>query len=402
MTTSRVRARLNGFKGDLEASSNSSLKRAALWNEVKDKLSIRAVLSAASSSGLASQRAIATDPRSSRWMSPARTRPRATLHRSSDAELKERYTIVIVTHNMQQAARASDTTSFMTMGEDRAGYVVEQGDTVASSPTRRTADRGLRVRPVRLSGPMTRRTTPGDTPWMHRSNRSSARRRRVAITLPTPREALDREEHLIRDAVLRMGPRRSRDPRGGPGARRARRQLALDVVKGDAIINEAQRGVSRLIAVTIATQQPVARDLRYLLTLDHVTYELERMGDHAASVAKAVDQARARAAAPPGHVPARDGRAGRRVWSTACCSRSSRRTRSRPARSPSRTTRSTGCTHATSTRSVELMRQDPANVERGTRIIIASHYLERIGDRATNIAEDVVYLVTGDVEDLNP
>jgi phosphate transport system protein len=48
------------------------------------------------------------------------------------------------------------------------------------------------------------------------------------------------------------------------------------------------------------------------------------------------------------------------------------------------------------------MRQDPANVERGTRIVIASHYLERIGDRATNIAEDIVYLVTGDVEDLNP
>ena len=41
-----------------------------------------------------------------------------------------------------------------------------------------------------------------------------------------------------------------------------------------------------MIAATIATQQPVARDLRYLLTLDHVSYELERMGDHAASVAK--------------------------------------------------------------------------------------------------------------------
>ena len=58
--------------------------------------------------------------------------------------------------------------------------------------------------------------------------------------------------------------------------------------------------------------------------------------------------------------------------------------------------------HATFDEVVELMRQDPTNVERGTRIIIASHYLERIGDRATNIAEDVVYLVTGDVEDLNP
>ena len=58
--------------------------------------------------------------------------------------------------------------------------------------------------------------------------------------------------------------------------------------------------------------------------------------------------------------------------------------------------------HATFEECVELMRADPANVERGTRIIIASHYLERIGDRATNIAEDIVYLVTGDVEDLNP
>jgi phosphate transport system ATP-binding protein len=46
------------------------------------------------------------------------------------AELKRDYTIVIVTHNMQQAARASDTTIFMTMGDDRAGYVVEQGETV--------------------------------------------------------------------------------------------------------------------------------------------------------------------------------------------------------------------------------------------------------------------------------
>jgi phosphate transport system protein len=58
--------------------------------------------------------------------------------------------------------------------------------------------------------------------------------------------------------------------------------------------------------------------------------------------------------------------------------------------------------HSTFDEVVDLMRADPANVERGARIIIASHYLERIGDRATNIAEDVVYLVTGEVEDLNP
>jgi phosphate uptake regulator len=41
-------------------------------------------------------------------------------------------------------------------------------------------------------------------------------------------------------------------------------------------------------------------------------------------------------------------------------------------------------------------------VERGTRVILTAHWIERIGDRVTNIAEDVVYLATGDVEDLNP
>src|SRR3954471_3987635 len=83
---------------------------------------------------------------------------------------------------------------------------------------------------------------------------------------PAPREALDREEQLVRDAVLRMGAlveaairEASRALQGHDAA------LATDVIKGDAIINEAQRGVSRLISVTIATQNPVARDLRYLL-----------------------------------------------------------------------------------------------------------------------------------------
>ena len=71
---------------------------------------------------------------------------------------------------------------------------------------------------------------------------------------------------------------------------------ALKVIQDDRRINEAQFHLSALIATVIATQQPVARDLRFLLSLDHVTYELERMGDHAASVAK---QARKLAAYPP-------------------------------------------------------------------------------------------------------
>jgi phosphate transport system protein len=49
-----------------------------------------------------------------------------------------------------------------------------------------------------------------------------------------------------------------------------------------------------------------------------------------------------------------------------------------------------------------LMRAGPANVDPGARILFAAHYLERVGDRVTNIAEDVVFLATGQVEDLNP
>jgi phosphate transport system protein len=48
------------------------------------------------------------------------------------------------------------------------------------------------------------------------------------------------------------------------------------------------------------------------------------------------------------------------------------------------------------------MRANPANVERCTRLLFAAHYVERIGDRVTNIAEDIVFLATGDIEDLNP
>jgi phosphate transport system protein len=223
-----------------------------------------------------------------------------------------------------------------------------------------------------------------------------------AMMSPTPREALDREEHLIRDAVLRMGSLVETAIREAARSLVAHdAALALEVVKADGIINEAQRGVSRLIAVTIATQTPVARDLRFLLTLDHVTYELERMGDHAASVAKAVIKL---APEPPlrqdMYLPEMAERAAVLVHGVLLALVEADAVKAREiAVEDDEIDR---LYHATFDEVVDLMRQDPGNVERGTRIIIASHYLERIGDRATNIAEDVVYLVTGDVEDLNP
>jgi len=216
------------------------------------------------------------------------------------------------------------------------------------------------------------------------------------------RDSLDLQEIEIKDAVLRMGALvEAAIRRAAKALVEHDAELALDVIKADARINDAQREVSRLISVTIATQNPVARDLRYLLTLDHVTYELERIGDHAASLAKQVIKL---APEPPlaeyvklPEMAERDAQVVHQVLralvdADAVAAREAAVLDDEIDR----------LYHATFDEVVELMRQDPANVERGTRIVIASHYLERIGDRSTNIAEDIVYLVTGDVEDLNP
>jgi phosphate transport system protein len=218
----------------------------------------------------------------------------------------------------------------------------------------------------------------------------------------TPRDALDREERLIKDAVLRMGALVEDAIRSASKALVTHdAALALDIIKGDAIINEAQRSVTRLISVTIATQSPVARDLRYLLTLDHVMYELERIGDHASSVAKQVIKL---APEPPLqeyiHLPEMAERCAKLVHGVLLALVDADAVAAREVAAED--DEIDVLYHATFDEVVALMRADPANVERGTRIIIASHYLERIGDRSTNIAEDIVYLVTGDVEDLNP
>jgi phosphate transport system ATP-binding protein len=127
--------RLTGRKrrGELEEVVERSLQRSALWDEVKDKLRQPGTsLSGGQQQRLCIARALAVDPEVILMDEPASALdPIATLRiEELIAELRERYTIVIVTHNMQQASRVSDQTAFFTMGEDRAGYLVEMDETV--------------------------------------------------------------------------------------------------------------------------------------------------------------------------------------------------------------------------------------------------------------------------------
>ena len=127
--------RVHGVKDKkvLDEIVERSLRQAVLWDEVKDDLHKSGLaLSGGQQQRLCIARALAVEPEVILMDEPASALdPVATLKIEDLIQrLKENYTIVIVTHNMQQAARASDFTLFFNMAEDRAGYLVESGKTV--------------------------------------------------------------------------------------------------------------------------------------------------------------------------------------------------------------------------------------------------------------------------------
>ncbi|HEX6128915.1 MAG TPA: phosphate ABC transporter ATP-binding protein PstB, partial [Candidatus Limnocylindria bacterium] len=137
--------RVAGFRGSMDELVERSLTRAALWDEVKDKLRAPGTtLSGGQQQRLCIARAIAVEPDVILMDEPASALdPIATLRiEELMHELKENYTILIVTHNMQQAARASDYTAFLSMGDDRAGYLVEMAptDRLFTSPQHRLTE----------------------------------------------------------------------------------------------------------------------------------------------------------------------------------------------------------------------------------------------------------------------
>ena len=121
-------------RAKLDEIVESCIRRAALWDEVKDDFRKKSglALSGGQQQRLCIARTLATNPEVVLMDEPCSALdPIATLKiEELITELRATYTIVIVTHNMQQASRVSNKTAFFTMGDDRAGYLVELGDTV--------------------------------------------------------------------------------------------------------------------------------------------------------------------------------------------------------------------------------------------------------------------------------
>jgi phosphate transport system protein len=214
------------------------------------------------------------------------------------------------------------------------------------------------------------------------------------------RDVFDHELLGVREGVVRMGELVAVAIDAAVGAM-ARRDLraAAEVVANDPVINAAQTDLTELVVTTIATQAPVAGDLRFVLSLSHIAYELERIGDHAAGVAKQVPRI--------GDAQNAGGSSLDRMGELASAIlhgvlralvdldfEAARRVAAQDDEIDR-------LYHAYFERALERMRVEPGWVEVGAHLLFAAKDLERIGDRVTNIAEEVVFLATGEVEDLN-
>ena len=176
--------------------------------------------------------------------------------------------------------------------------------------------------------------------------------------------------------------------------------LATEVVTSDGMVNELQRSIrNRCVSIT-ARQAPVARDLRELTTVQLVINELERMGDHATGIAKQAIRMQAYEQIPIIGDLSEMAKLVRDQVRNAI--QAFVDVNVQAARDIC--TKDDEIDHQYSaifTDLLERMAKDTSAIPAATSLLFVAQSLERIGDRVTNICEDIIYMVTGEIEDLN-
>jgi phosphate transport system protein len=201
--------------------------------------------------------------------------------------------------------------------------------------------------------------------------------------------------------VLAMGTRVEENLRKATEALKTQNvDLAQEVKVSDELINALQLKIEDQAAVLIATQQPVARDLRELVTVLKVTDNLERAGDHASHVAKAAIKL-------AGEPPFRQIDRLCRMSDIECemihgAVDAFLNQDADKARIVASMDDKIDAEHKQMVNEVlELMREHPEQVERASKLLNTSGFLERLGDHMTNICEAVVFMVEGRHVELN-
>ncbi|MDQ3880427.1 MAG: phosphate signaling complex protein PhoU [Chloroflexota bacterium] len=217
-----------------------------------------------------------------------------------------------------------------------------------------------------------------------------------------PNVPLPDELDALKDDVLRLGAR-VENALGGAHRALAERDVDLaDAIRwDDEGTNELQRRINATIAAMLGQRPRDSGEVRELLTLYHAASELERMGDYAVNIAKLAQQLAGEPELRPFPQIAEMDRLCREQLHAAMralvdvSEQQARQTCARDDeidRLYSQVYRD----------ALDLMIRDPSRATQATHLLFVAHHLERLGDRVTNIGEDVVYLATGRVEDLNP
>jgi phosphate transport system protein len=216
-----------------------------------------------------------------------------------------------------------------------------------------------------------------------------------------PRATFDRQLDQVKDDVLRLGARVEQALEGAGRALIERDTELADKVRWeDAEVNELQRQINAEIASVIATQAPVARDIRELLALYHAAAELERMGDYAVNIAKLAQQLASEPEIPIlRQIPRMEQlcREQLRAAMRALVDISENEARELALGDDELD----HLYNSVYEDAVQLTSVAPERARQAIHMLFAAHHLERLGDRVTNIGEDVVYLATGQIEDLN-
>jgi len=215
------------------------------------------------------------------------------------------------------------------------------------------------------------------------------------------RNILQEELNQIRHEILTMASKVGEDlGKALTALKNDDRDLAKEVKADDAIVNAMQLRIEDHAAILIATQQPVAADLRELVTILKITGDLERIGDHAVHLAKAALKL---SRDPPfrsmEHLEkmAETGQEMLRSCISAYMAKDTEAARKTAAMDGIIDAEHKLLTEET----LKLMKDQPKLVKKAVRLLKVSGYLERLGDHITNICEGIIYMVHAKHEELN-
>lgn len=171
-------------------------------------------------------------------------------------------------------------------------------------------------------------------------------------------------------------------------------ERAKAVIEGDEGIDRAELAIEETVIELLATQQPMARDLRFLTGAMKIANDLERVGDHAVNIAQSAQQLRQQLSFAPVPELIEISRQARKMLADAL--EAFIRGDAEAARAVCRRDDAVDALHRSVFRlMLSHMMEDPRSISAGIEMVLVSRNLERVADLATNIAEDVVFMVEG-------